>query len=102
MHASAHVQTEKSSRYLQALCGHFSRKVQADYSPEQGRIDFGSGSCTLRAEPGTLVLEVEGPDAESVSRLKNVVGSHLERFAVKDDLHVTWEDGQNETTPAQA
>ena len=92
MLANAHVQTEKSSRHLQALCGHFSRKVQADYTPERGHIAFGFGSCDLRAEPGTLILEVQGSDEETLNRLKNVVGSHLERSAVKDELQVVWTD----------
>ena len=99
MLAHATISTEKSSRHLQALCGHFSRKVQADHSSDQGHIDFGFGFCNLRADPQALVLHVEGPDMESVTRLKNVVGSHLERFAVKDSLHVEWAD---KALPSQA
>lgn len=92
MIADAHVETEKGSRYLQALCGHFSRKVVAVYSPKQGHIDFISGTCDLRAEPGALVLQVEAPDAETFARVKDVVGGHLERFAAKDGLRVQWSD----------
>ena len=92
MTADAHVQTTKGSRYLQALCGHFSRKTEADYNAERGRVDFGFGSCELRAEAEALLLQVEAPDAESFARVKNVVGGHLERFAAKDELKVRWTD----------
>lgn len=92
MTADARVETEKGSRYLQALCGHFSRKVKAEYSPERGHITFAMGTCELRAEPEALLLHVEAPDEASFAQLKDVVGGHLERFAAKDVLTVTWTD----------
>jgi hypothetical protein len=94
MTADARVETEKSSRYLQALCGHFSRKVKAEYSSEHGRVDFGFGVCTLRAETDALLLHVEADNAETCGRVKDVVGGHLERFAAMDELTVIWTDAQ--------
>lgn len=94
MEAEARVRTEKGSRYLQALCGHFSRKTRANYTAEQGTVDFGVGSCELRAEQDALLLHADAPDEISLEQVKDVVGGHLERFAAKDELTVTWTDVQ--------
>lgn len=100
MTADARVETDKGSRYLQALCGHFSRKVQTNYTAEVGTVDFGIGSCELRAEPDALLLHVEAPDETSFEQVKDVVGGHLERFAAKDELTVQWTDSQPDSQTA--
>ena len=90
MKAHAHIETPKSSRYLQALCGHFSRKTKADYDAKQGKVTFDFGHCDMEAESDALVLFAEADTEANLERLKKVIGSHLERFAVKDDLKVQW------------
>lgn len=92
MIADARVQTTKGPRYLQALCGHFSHKVKTDYNAEQGRVYFEFGASTLHADAEALHLSVEASDAESLHRVKEIIGGHLERFAVKDALKVYWTD----------
>lgn len=94
MTAHAQIATDKSSRYLQALCGHFMRKVQATYTAEAGEAQFGFGVARLWAAPSTLWLEVCADDDKGFTRIKDVVGGHLERFAEKDRLTVTWQEGQ--------
>ena len=39
---------------------------------------------------GVLTLLATGPDEESVARVEHVLGSHLERFAQRTELTVTW------------
>ena len=90
MTAHAQIETPKSSRYLQALCGHFSRKTAADYDAHRGKVTFDFGHCDLQAEPDTLVLRAEADSEADLERVKQVIGSHLERFAAKDDLKVQW------------
>lgn len=90
--ADARVQTTKGPRYLQALRGHFSHKVKTDYNAEQGRVYFGFGASTLHADAEALHLSVEASDAENLHRVKEIIGGHLERFAVKDALKVCWAD----------
>src|SRR5680860_361711 len=93
MIAHALVHTPKASRYLQALCGHFSHKTTVDNDAARGHVTFPFGTCELRADATTLTLRVEADDAEAMTRAKEVVGGHLERFAVKDDLRVAWQEG---------
>jgi uncharacterized protein len=90
MQSHARVPTDKSATYMKQLCRHFGHRVRTDWTDESGRIEFDFGVCELRAEPDALVLAGTADDDESVTRLENVVGSHLERFAHREELHVSW------------
>ena len=39
---------------------------------------------------GVLTLLAEGPDAESLARVQDVLGRHLERFGQRNELTVSW------------
>jgi hypothetical protein len=39
---------------------------------------------------GVLTLLATGDDEESVARVRDVLGGHLERFAQREDLSVRW------------
>lgn len=88
--AKAVIKTDKASRYLQALCGHFDRKVSAAWSESKGEIDFGFGHCQMSADEQSLVIGIESPTDDEFNRLKYVVSDHLERFAIKDGLKAEW------------
>jgi hypothetical protein len=49
------------------------------------------GSTTLTVEAGALVVRADAKDAETLDRVKDVTGRHLERFGEKDGLAVTWQ-----------
>jgi hypothetical protein len=96
--AEARVETERSSRYLVQLCRHVSEAAQAhpqmqahvEWSDDHGKIGFGWGTCTLRADPGVLTLRVEASDEESLRRVERRVANRLERLGGGDQLTVTW------------
>ena len=90
MQSEARIATERASRYLQQLCKHFAHKLPTSHTPQEGRIEFGMGVCALQAEPETLVLTADAPDAESLDRLEDVVARHLERFAFRDKPEIRW------------
>jgi len=52
--AQTNVETAKASRYLQALCGHFSSKVNTKWTKVDGEVDFGFGRCSMTAWQGIL------------------------------------------------
>jgi len=54
------------------------------------RWGFG-GTTTLTVEAGALVMRADAGDAETLDRVKDVTGRHLERFGEKDGLVVTWQ-----------
>lgn len=81
------VQTPKASQYLQQLCKHFGHKVPVECDSLSGSIILPFGTCVLEARDEELVLTVEGADTK---KLEQVIGSHLERFAFREALHVIW------------
>ncbi|WP_136683235.1 DUF2218 domain-containing protein [Falsirhodobacter xinxiangensis] len=85
--STASVPTTKPSAYLQQLCKHFGHKIPVEFTPEAGRITFEMGIAELEAADDALILRVTGDDIE---RLENVVASHLERFAFREELKVVW------------
>lgn len=93
--ADAKVEIVSPRRYLGQLCKHFAHKLPASYDElfAHGRIDFPMGPCILAAdqEKGELHLRVEAASDEDLSRLENVVASHLVRFAFRaEDMQVNW------------
>ncbi|MCQ4082102.1 DUF2218 domain-containing protein [Streptomyces sp. RB6PN25] len=89
--SQARVVTDRPHRYAKQLASHLGRRIQTEWSEETGagRLDFPFGTGTMTAEPGALLLTVEG-DAARLERLEDVVGRHLVRFGTKDELLVEW------------
>jgi uncharacterized protein len=88
--SQATVSTEKPVPYMRQLCKHFGHKVDAVFTDDSGYINFEAGRCDLRAGDGELLLTVTAETEENRERLRNVVGSHLERFGRRDELSVSW------------
>ena len=92
--ATASVPTASGSRYLQQLCKHWSHKFDVSFTPEEGTIRFPESTATLTAAPEALVVRIEAADPAVVARMKDVVGSHLDRFAFREaPLGFDWRDG---------
>ena len=49
------------------------------------------GTTTLTVQPGALVMLAAAEDEQTLDRVKDVTGRHLERFGEKDGLVVTWQ-----------
>ncbi len=91
--AQTNVETAKASRYLQALCGHFSSKVKTEWTKVAGEVDFGFGRCSMTADDSNLVINVYSETEEALPRLKHFMTRHLEKFAVNEGLKITtWEN----------
>lgn len=86
----ADVATDKPVPYMRQLCKHFGHKVDAAYGEDSGHIQFEFGRCELQAADGVLQLTVSAPDESGRERMRNVIGSHLERFGKRDGLSVSW------------
>jgi hypothetical protein len=91
--SEARVPTTRADRYAKQLCSHAARMTsQAKWTPPQGVIEFPGdmGTCRITAEPGQLVLVLEATDAVNLTRLQQIIGSNIERFASRDGLKVEW------------
>ena len=91
--SKAAVQTEKPVPYMRQLCKHFGHKIEAEFGDTTGWIQFSVGRCELDAdtEGNVLNLTVSAATPEELERMRQVVGSHLERFGRRDELVVTWD-----------
>ncbi len=79
--------------YMKQLCRHFGHKNPAEFTDTDGRIEFEFGTCEFSAQEELLVLRASAADEESVARVEEVIGGHLERFAHRDPVQVTWSRG---------
>jgi hypothetical protein len=100
--AEARVATDRSSRYLGQLCQHVSLVARAhpqmqahvEWSNDSGVISLGTGRCTLRADPGVLILRAEAPDEDSLHQLERHLADRLAQVGRRDQLNVTWRQVQ--------
>ncbi|OIQ28014.1 MAG: hypothetical protein BM562_13660 [Alphaproteobacteria bacterium MedPE-SWcel] len=84
--------TPNAKKYLQQLCKHFGHKVDVTFDETQGRICFPFGPVHLTATETTLQADLTGEDEETLSRARQVIDSHLERFAFREGFYeLNWE-----------
>jgi len=104
--SSAAVDTPRAGRYGKQLAAHLGRRVVTEWDEHRGTglVIFDGGRCELTATPEQLLLRVKLNDgtepAVAVARMaliEDVVGRHLVRFGVRDELVVRWvrADGSN-------
>lgn len=84
------VPTEHASRYLQQLCKHWVHKFDVQFTPQEGRIALPLGQALLAADDAALTIDLDVPKAEDARRMKEVVQSHVERFAFRETLQFDW------------
>ncbi|GGB35631.1 hypothetical protein GCM10011380_26250 [Sphingomonas metalli] len=91
----ARVPTLSASRYLQQLAKHWSHKMTVAFTPEEGTIDFPNGSrLAMRADSESLDVVLTVPAGEDAARMRDVVASHLDRFAFREaPLTFDWREG---------
>ncbi|MDF1790450.1 MAG: DUF2218 domain-containing protein [Thalassobaculaceae bacterium] len=93
--ATAQVRTDKASRYVAQLCKHFSHRVPAEWNETEGLVRFEPGACRMSASDGTLTLMCESETEKALAVVQDVVADHLVRFAWKEELSVTWTQGES-------
>jgi uncharacterized protein len=90
--STARVATERGERYRKQLASHFGNRIEVAESPDGTVLTWGfGGTTTLTVEPGVLVMVAAADDEQTLDRVKDVTGRHLERFGEKDGLVVTWQ-----------
>ncbi len=91
----ARVPTLSASRYLQQLAKHWSHKMEVVFTAEEGTITIPNGSkLEMRASSDTLDVILNVPEDGDVARMREVVSSHLDRFAFREaPLTFDWREG---------
>lgn len=89
--SQARVATDQPERYLKQLVSHLGHRLITSAADDgTGLVEFERGRCELTPEVGALVLAAAADDAETLARVQDVVGGHLERFGAKAGLRVDW------------
>jgi hypothetical protein len=91
--ARADVPTATPARYAKQLVSHLGRKISFTAADDgtSWEAAFGSASARVAIGDGVLVLEAHATDEPTLTQVEHVLGSHLERFARRDPLTVTWQ-----------
>lgn len=90
MQAVAVFKTDQAYRYLNAMCLHFGRKVEAKCNTHNAQIIFSFGICNLAADAKQLELMAQAKHQTELNELVEVVSRHLERFAFRENPHLDW------------
>ncbi|MGY1637582.1 DUF2218 domain-containing protein [Geodermatophilus sp. SYSU D00742] len=88
----ADVATGTPARYAKQLISHLGRTVPftGDGATGPATAVIGAATGGIVVGDGVVALLAAGDDEESVARVEHVLGSHLKRFAQREDLTVRW------------
>ena len=78
------VRTLHGAKYVQQLCKHWAHKLEVEQAGDTGIVRFPTGIATMVANAGELSITIDADDKASSERLKDVVASHLDRFAYRE------------------
>jgi uncharacterized protein len=95
------VPTDNASRYMQQLCKHWAHNLQVEFTPENGTVVFprdvrganypGDAVVAFDVAETGLEIRIDASSEEQVEGLKEVVASHLDRFAFREgELAYDW------------
>ena len=88
--ASVEIMGADARRYLHRLCKHFSHKVHADWSENQGYVEFAMGSCRMTAGAEALSFQCEAANQSDLQEIVDTIDRHFVRFAEKHKLSLSW------------
>lgn len=91
MNTFASFETDAAGRYLATLCNHFGRKVEAECDTNTGWVQFPFGRCELAANDKKLELTASAEDQNQLDQVMQIVTSHLERFAFRENPNLVWQ-----------
>jgi hypothetical protein len=88
--ARADVRTDSPARYAKQLVSHLGRRTAWTTDGDTSSAEIGGGTGTVVVGDGVLTLLAAAGDAETLARVQDVLGRHLERFGQRNELAVTW------------
>lgn len=96
----AAVRTALAGKYLRQLCKHFAHKVRSEYDDAAGRVEFPPGLCHMTADADALRFYCQSASPQGLQVMQGIIDSHLQRFAWREDLVLSWGAGLPQDTPA--
>lgn len=100
MNAQTTFGTDQARRYLATLCKHFGHKVPVQLDGDLGLIELPFGKCRLTADDTMLKIEVSAETKNDLDKVAQVIVSHLERFAFRENPRIEWNQASGPTNAA--
>jgi hypothetical protein len=72
------------------VVAHLGHRVEFTTVGNLSTATIGAGVGAVEVGDGVLTLHASGPDTEALDRVQDVLGRHLERFGVRQELTVVW------------
>jgi hypothetical protein len=91
--STARVAIERPERWAKQLVSHLGHKAVVAETEQGSKLTLTVGVGLVSVADGCVVLEAEAPDEESLAKVENVLGGHLERFAHEQEIKVIWTRG---------
>jgi hypothetical protein len=84
--------TASADRYIQQLVKHWGHKFATRYADGRGTVPFNDDThATFDARDGGIAITLVTADAASAEQMKEVIASHLNRFAFREgELAFEW------------
>jgi uncharacterized protein len=86
----ADVATDAPERYAKQLVSHLGRKTEWTTDGAVSTAVIAGGTGIVEAGDGVLTLRAQAADADTLDRVQDVLGRHLERFGQRNELTVVW------------
>jgi hypothetical protein len=93
--ATATISTDQAERLARQLVTHLGRKVEWVEHDGVATSRFGPATGSVEATGRTLRLTATGATNEEVAGVEAVLASHLERFAFRHPVEISWVSGES-------
>lgn len=90
MKAETTFETPRAGRFLGQMCKHFGHKVPVTFDERSGRIELPFGHAELTASDKGLRMVATAETRTQLDRVIEVMTSHLERFAFRENPDLGW------------
>jgi hypothetical protein len=88
--ARADVRTDTPERYAKQLVAHLGHRLTFTTTGSTSTAAIGDGVGAVEVGDGILTLHASAQDPETLDRIQDVLGRHLERFGTRAELTVVW------------
>ena len=89
-HIQTTVATPKAAAYVAQLAKHFAHKIEVEQNGDLTVFHFSFGTGQADVSDGQLTLTAVAETPDQMTKLAHVLGSHLERFAFRENLSLVW------------
>lgn len=87
------IATTNARRYQNQLCKHWSHKLDVEEHETHAVVRLPQALLTIYTDEAALHIHLQADDADGLEAMKQVVTSHLDRFAFREGpFDYPWDD----------